>query len=565
MYQEVMVRRLASSKALVGGAAVLALVATVATPVLARRTAQQAHASSVLVYPVWGVANLWPRSMDPALEEDTGSEQVINLVYSGLLMLNARNQAVPDLAATMPALSNGGKTYTFKIRPDAKFSDGTAVTAQDFVYSWTRALSKQENSPIAMNYMGTIVGAAALNSGKASTLAGAKAIDSHTVQVTFSKPGTYLLGMMTYPTWYPVKQSVPAGANLVGPNSQKLNIGTGPFELSKAWRYRQEMYFAPNPNWYNAKGIKLSEIDVPFIATSDANHREYLAGQVPMTVVPTQYLPSEKHLPDFRTTPELAIDYITLNTAADSVCKPTSCAPVNNIHFRLAMLYAINRTLINHVILKDAQVNLCGIVPNGILGYSSALCSLTPYNPTKAKQELALAKKAYGGTLPNQGQLQLIYQASSQSIVNEYTEVQREWAAVGINVSIKGEPFNNWVTAVSEPSHPILENAWIDDYPDPQDFTYNLLSPPSPYNTSNYNNAQFLNLTQKADVTPNGPDRSSLYVQAQKIAIQDAPFISIGQQTLNWRWKSSIHGMQLSSGFNYPIAVNNDWTLASVS
>jgi ABC-type transport system substrate-binding protein len=560
------VAQLRISKSVVSGAVVVALATSLAAPVLAQRGAQPAHAGGVLVYPDAGVANLWPRSMDPALEEDTGSEQVISLVYSGLLKLNANNRPMPDLAAAMPTLSNGGKTYTFKIRSDAKFSDGTPVTAQDFVYSWTRALSKKENSPIAMNYMGTIQGAVAVNRGGTSgTLSGAKAIDAHTVQVTFTKPGTYLLGEMTYPTWFVMKQNVAAGANLVGPNSQAANIGSGPFMLSKAWRYRQEMYFAPNPNWFGAKGIKLSEIDVPFIATYDTNHNEYQAGQVPMTVVPAQYLPIEKHLPDFRTTPQLATDYITLNTAADSVCKPVSCAPVNNLHFRLAMMYAINRPLITHVILKDAEVPLCGIVPKGIVGYGANLCTLSPYNPTKAKQELALAKQDYHGSLPNQGKLQLIYQSSSQAVVNEYTEVQREWAAVGINVSLKGEPFNDWVSAVSEPSHPILENSWLDDYPDPQDFTYNLYTPPSPYNTSNYNNAQFNKLTGQADVTPNGPDRNNLYVKAQQIAIQDAPYIGIGQATFNMRWKSSIHGMQLSSGFNYAVPMNNDWTQASVS
>jgi ABC-type transport system substrate-binding protein len=545
--------------------AAAALVATAIGPAQARQVGGPAHAGGVLVYPDV-FADLWVRSMDPALLEDTQSGQVVDLVYSGLLKLNQNNQVVPDLAAALPTLSNGGKTYTFKIRPNAAFSDGTPVTAQDVVYSYTRALSKKEQSPLAMSYMGTIVGAAALNAGKTNTLAGVKAIDAHTVSITFTAPGTYLLAEQTYPTYFLVKQDLAAGADLVGPGAQSRNIGSGPFMFSKPWRYKQEMYLAPNPHWYNASKIKLSEIDIPMVSNNDTLYREYQAGQVPMTVVPAQYLPSDRNKPDFHSVPELSVDYITLNEGKDSACKPVSCAPINDIHYRLAMAYAIDRSTIDNKILHGAEVPLCGIVPNGIAGYSASLCDVAPYNPAKAKAELALAKKDYGGTLPNDGKQTLIYQTAGQAIQEEYTEIQSEWAAVGINIQIKGVPFNEWVTDVTAPTpYAVLEDLWIDDYPDPQDFTHNLLSIHGAYDVSNFDNPTFENLIARADVTPVGPDRTNMYIQAQKIALQSVAFISIGQEILPWRWKSNLQGVALSSGFNEPIAAGNDWTNVSVS
>jgi ABC-type transport system substrate-binding protein len=326
------------------------------------------------------------------------------------------------------------------------------------------------------------------------------------------------------------------------------------------------MYLAPNPNWYDASKIKISEIDVPMVSNNDVLYREYQAGQVPMTVVTPQNLQADRSKPDFHQIPQLAIDYISLNQGANSACKPASCAPINDIHYRRAMMYAIDRTTINSKILHGGQADLCGIVPRGIAGYSASLCSLTTYNPTKAKAELALAKKDFGGTLPNDGKQTLIYQTSGQAIVNEYTEIQSEWAAVGINIQIKGEPFNEWVTLVTAPtSAAVLENAWIADYPDAQDFTHNLLSIHGAYDVSNFNDPIFENIIAKADVTPNGPDRTNMYVQAQQRAINSVAFISIGQVILPWRWKSNIHGLVLGSGFNYPIAAGNDWTSVSVS
>lgn len=554
---------LSKRHALAAITAAAVVLITAIGPAQARVSSQQTRAGGVLVYPYIG-ADLWVRSLDPALLEDTQSLQVVNMVYSALLKIDQNNNVVPDLAAAMPTLSADKKTYTFKIRPDAMFSDGTPVTAQDFVYSWTRALSKKEQSPLATSYMGTVVGAMALNAGKTNTLAGVKAIDAHTVSVTFTSPGTYLLDEQTYTTWDVLEPKVAAGENLVGPNSQANNIGTGPFMFGKPWRYKQEMYLVPNPHWYDASKMKLSEVDVPMVSNNDVAYREYQAGQLPMTVVTAAHFQQDSHLPDFHKVPALFIDYITLNQGKDSACKPVSCAPVNDLHFRLAMMYAIDRTTINSKILHGTQVNLCGIVPNGINGYSADLCSLTPYDPAKAKAELALAAKDYGGTLPNQGKLVLIYQTSGQAIVNEYTEIQSEWAAVGINVAIKGEPFNEWVTLVTAPSpQAIMENAWADDYPDAQDFTHNLLSTLGSYDISNFDNPQFEKLIAEGDVTPNGPDRNSLYIQAQKLAIENVATIQIGQEVLAWRWKNSLSGVVLGSGFNYPIPAGNDWTNVS--
>ncbi|HVA90410.1 MAG TPA: peptide ABC transporter substrate-binding protein [Chloroflexota bacterium] len=557
-----MVGSFLKKRMVVAAVAAGALLASAIGPAQAQQPRATAHAGGVLVYPDV-FANLWVKSLDPAALQDTQSLQVVNLVYSGLLKLDQFNHVEPDLAAAMPTLSADKKTYTFKIRPDAMFSDGTPVTAQDFVYSWTRALAKKEQSPVAASYM-PIVGAAALNAGKASTLPGAKALDAHTVQVTFTSPCTCLLGEQTYQTWYVVEPNVAVGEDLVGPNAQSKNVGTGPFMFSKPWRYRQEMYLAPNPHWYNASKIKLSEIDVPMVSDNDALYREYQAGQLPMAVVPPSHFQQDAPKPDFHKIPQLAIDYISMNQGANSLCKPTTCAPFNDIHFRRAMMYAIDRNTINSKILHGQQVNLCGIVPQGIDGYSADLCKLTPYDPTRAKAEFALALKDFGGTIPNAGKLVLTYQTSGQAIANEYTEIQSEWAAVGINVSIRGVPFNNWVTLVTINSTPLTENAWADDYPDAQDFTHNLLSIKGAYDITNYNDPQFEKLIDAADVTPVGPDRSNLYIQAQMRAINAVAFISVGQVILAWRWKSNLQNIVLGSGFNYPIAKNNDWTTVSV-
>jgi ABC-type transport system substrate-binding protein len=534
-----------------------------AKPSLAWQPAQQARASSgVLVYPDV-TSDLWPKTLDPAMILDTQSLQVVNLVYSGLLMLNTLNHLTPDLASGMPLVSADHRTYTFTLRPRAAFSDGTPVTAQDVVYSISRYLSKQEASPVAMTFLGHIQGAAAWNAGKAKNLAGVVALDSRTVQFRLDAPVAYLLEALASED-YVVKDGTPPGAQLA--TNQSLNVGTGPFMFGRPWRYRQEMYLVPNPYWYNASKLHLKEVDIPFISTFDVAYREYESGQIPMAQVPSSLLASVRNKPDFHGSPALGVDFITLNHGKDAQCKPVSCAPFNDIHFRRALVYAINREAVMHVVLRDEDLPLCGLVPRGLPGYDPSLCNLTPYDPARAKAELALAKQDFGGTLPNDGRLTLYYVTIDPKYALLYTELQTEWRVVGINIQITALPLNHWLDLAYGNYTPMLADIVTADFPDAQNFTEGLLASTSPFNAGAYDDPTFDRLVDEADVTANGPARAKLYIQAQQVAIGNVACIVLGQLTLDFEFSQDIHGVTTAfSPVIAPVPVGGDWTNVSVS
>jgi oligopeptide transport system substrate-binding protein len=554
-----------SGRALVAGFTLAALVASISGPAQARQAGSAAHAGAgVLIFPEV-ISNLWVKNLDPAKMTDANSIYVTNMVFSGLVKLDGSNNVVPDLAAAMPALSADKLTYTFTLKPNLKFSDGTPVTSADVVSSITRALSKAEASPLGTLYLGLIKGAVDFNAGKIKTLPGVSAPDPQTVKITLEHPAGYFLQTLTYPTSYVLKSTDVAGTDMVGPNAQKVDIGTGPYMFSKPWRYRQEMFLASNPNWYNASKLKIKEIDVKYVADITTEYNEYLSGQIPVAQVPTSFIASVKNSPDYHQTGLLQIDYISPNVGSNSTCKPISCAPFNNLHFRRALMFAVNRNLIDSKILHGAESPLCSLIPKGIEGYAdNQLCALNSFNLARAKAELALAKKDYGGKLPNEGNYTAIYPAGSKDITNEYTELQSEWADAGININVTSTPLNNWYTLVSTNYTPFVSNGWIDDYPDPQDFAENLFAKTSPYNITNYSDPQFTKLMAIGDVTAPGPDRTKAYVDAQKLLINDAAYIMVGQPLGTFRWKSNLHGFYLSSSFTFQ-PVNQDWTNASVS
>ena len=544
------------------GAVVAALGAVVlgAAGFSTARTTPQSHphATQAHVLNYVNIGTSFPGTFDPGDVQDTQSTQVLYMLYGNLVKIDpATNNVVPDLAASMPKVTNGGKTYTFTLR-DTTFSDGKTVTASDVVSSIDRALNPKEYlgkspSPLAAIYLGHIVGATSYN-GKGD-VQGVKALNAKTVQFTLDSPIAFFLQTLSYPTADILEKGTPLGG-LTTTNPMAHQISSGPWKIS-AYRENSSLTFVPNTGYYNAKNMKLTRVDMPFVSTGDTAYAGYESGQFEMTAVPSSRLRVARSHADFHITPQLAIDYISYNFSE---------APFNNKNLRLAMSYAINRDLINNGVWHGAQKTIYSMVPQGIPGYDESGKNYVPtYNMGKAKMYLAMAKKEMGSKFPST--VTIKYQNTSPDIRNEYTELQYEWKQLGVNVNVQGVSFNDWLKLVAKPttsltytgSGPWVENLWIDDYPDAQDFTTNLLTPDSVYNVGNYNSSQFNSLTNQA-LTATGSARDQLYVKASRIALNDAAWSMIGQQERAFRWNQNIRGMAMWSSTSNPEPKNFDWT-----
>ena len=157
-----------------------------------------------------------PLTLDPAIANDSQSEGYIMQIFSGLLKFNDNLEPIPDIAENMPAISSDGLTYTFNLRQNVKFQDGTPVTANDFKYSWERVVNPTTDSPTAATYLGDIVGVKDMMAGKANQISGVKVIDDYTLQVTINSPESYFLYKLTYPAFFVVEKSnVSSGSKLV--------------------------------------------------------------------------------------------------------------------------------------------------------------------------------------------------------------------------------------------------------------------------------------------------------------------------------------------------------------
>jgi len=140
-----------------------------------------------------------PYTLDPALAGDAISHDYIVQIFGGLLRLDDNLQPAPDIARDWE-ISPDGRTYTFHLRGDVKFHNGRQVKADDFKFSWERAVDPATGSRTALTYLGDIVGVKEMVNGKATTISGVKVVDDFTIQVTIDEPKSYFLSKMTYTT-----------------------------------------------------------------------------------------------------------------------------------------------------------------------------------------------------------------------------------------------------------------------------------------------------------------------------------------------------------------------------
>src|SRR5436305_13439617 len=146
----------------------------------------------VLRFPNVGIADANSAFLDPAQVADANTDQVVEMIYSGLVRSDINLNVVPDQASSWD-VSPDNKAYTFHLRQGLTFSDGTPITAQTYVYTLTRALLPEVKSPIASFFEGAIVGANDVNNNKTKTLTGVKAIDCQTLQINLTQPTPYFL------------------------------------------------------------------------------------------------------------------------------------------------------------------------------------------------------------------------------------------------------------------------------------------------------------------------------------------------------------------------------------
>jgi len=487
--------------------------------------------SQVLTFPNVGTVDI--AVMDPAQGPDANSAIAVGMVYSGLVKFDKNLNVVPDQANW--SISSDRKTYTFTLKPNITFSDGTPVTAQTYIYTLTRALLPAVKSPIATFFLGNIVGANDVANGKSKTLKGVQALNDTTLQITLTQPTDYFLDIMANSIAFPLNQKViDQYGEANWPNQVAGNgVGTGPF-MVKAWDHNVKMVFVPNPHWYGAK-TRLKEVDMLFVNDPSTAFRAYQAGQYAFdwNITP-QDLIIAKNIVGYTSQSLLQTDLLFFDNT-----KP----PFNNIAVRQAFAYAIDKTTLVNSIFKGGAIPAPTIIPPGMPGYQPDYPGLQ-FDKAKA---LSLLQSVY----PDVTKVPPITFSYPNSQVSplEAQVLQNMWqSALGIQVRLNSVELNAY-NQETETQPPVIQfgfTQWTADYPDPYDWlALNLLSTAS-NNSGDWKNPQFDQIVQEAEQTT-GQARIQLYNQAEQLAITDVGWLPVDHEAMAAVIPSWVHGVSLNN------------------
>lgn len=497
----------------------------------------------VLAFPNVGITDL--ASVDPATGPDQNTGLAVSMIFSGLVRTDKSLNVIPDQATWN--ISDDKKVYTFAIKSGVTFSDGTPVTAQSYVYTWTRALLPEVSSPVASFFEAPIVGSDAVVNGKAKTLSGVKAIDDHTLQVTLGHPTPYFLSALTSSVFFALNQK------LVGQYGQKnwtqhiegMGVGTGPF-MVKTWNRNAQIILVPNPHYYSNK-TKLTEVDMSFVKDNSTAFKAYRAGQYAFVwnLTPQDQVQA-KALQGFTRVSLLQTDLMFFDNVKSS--------PFNSQAVRQAFAYAINKDLLVHAVLKDSVTAAQTIIPPGMPGYQPDFPGL--------KFDAAKAKALFQSVYPNVSkapQFTFTY-PSSQISSNEAAVLQQMWqTALGVQVKMRAEEltaYNN-ETSGNQKNHTVQFGftQWGADFPDPYDWLALNLTTGASNNSGSWSNAEFDKTIAQAE-TLGGNDRIALYNKAEQIAITDGGWLPIDHQATAAIIPAWVHGVSLNANGLY----FDDWS-----
>ncbi|MCX6965361.1 MAG: peptide ABC transporter substrate-binding protein [Verrucomicrobia bacterium] len=450
-----------------------------------------------------------PETLDPSIITGQPEGRVVNALFEGLCAYDENGQAVPGVAERWE-VSPDGKTYSFHLRPDAKWSDGSPLTAEDFVASWKRTLTPSTGSQY--NYqLYPIKHAQAFAEGKLTDFGqvGVHAADPHTLVVELENPTPYFIQLCAFPTLHPLPVSLieKLGDDWVKPGNL---VGNGAYAL-ESWRINDKIRLRKNPHYWDRANVALETIDVLPISDANVAFNFYASGLADLLMdkglAPPALLEDLKKREDFHAAPFLGIYFLRYNC---------SKGPFTDERVRRAFSLAVDKTRIVEKITRAGELAAPGFVPPGIPGYEG-----TPglaFDPAEAKRLLAEAGYPDGKGFPNASYLY------SKSELNEAiaVELQSMWReTLGVNVNLARQEWKVYLNSLSLLDYDIARSSWVGDYPDPNTFLDMFLTGGG-NNRTGWSSADYDRLIAEAACELNPAQRFAILRQAEDLLVQKA-------------------------------------------
>ncbi|MBO1199346.1 peptide ABC transporter substrate-binding protein [Staphylococcus simiae] len=406
-------------------------------------------------------------TLDTALATDNVSFTIYNQVFEGLYTLDKDDKAIPGVAKEAPKKTNGDKTWTIKLRKDAKWSNGDPVTAHDFVYAWQKAVDPSTASEYAY-IMYDIKNAQDINlnkKGKKPKDLGVKALDDYTLRIELTKPIPYFQEMLAFGTFMPQNEKVVKKyGKSYGTSAEKV-VFNGPFKLDE-WKVEDKIKLVKNNDYWDKKKVRLDKVNYKILKDQQAGASLYDTGSIDSAGITAEQVQKYKDSPAIFKRLLSSTFFLKLNEKEQPEFK--------NKDMRLAVAKSINKKAYVDKVLDTGAKPFDGFTARGVADtpdgkdFASTIDSPLKFNVKDARKHLAKAKKELG---KNKFTFTLNTEDTPDSKISaEFIKSQIENNLPGVTVKIKQLPFKQRVEAELSMNYSMSLSGWGPDYPDPLTF-----------------------------------------------------------------------------------------------
>ncbi|MEO3738755.1 oligopeptide transport system substrate-binding protein [Kosakonia oryzendophytica] len=460
-----------------------------------------------------------PATLDPAKAVGLPEIQVIRDLYEGLVNQNEKGEIVAGVASKWQSSDN--RIWTFTLRDNAKWSDGTPVTAQDFVYSWQRLVDPKTTSPFAgFAALAGIANAKNVTDGKMTPdQLGVSAVDAHTLRVQLDKPLPWFPSLAASFAFYPVqKANVESGAEWTRPGNL---VGNGAYVLADRV-VNEKLVLQPNKQyWDNGKTVIQKVTFVPINQESAATKR-YLANDIDITesFPKNLYQKLLKDIPgQVYTPPQLGTYYYAFNTQKG----PTADARV-----RLALSMTIDRRIMAEKVLGTGEKPAWRFTPDVTAGFEPQPSQIEHMSQAElnAQAKTLLQAAGYGPQRPLK--LTLLYNTSEnhQKIAIAVASMWKK--NLGAEVTLQNQEWKTYIDSRNSGNFDVIRASWVGDYNEPSTFL-SVLTSTSSSNIARFNDAGYDKVLNQASQETNATARNADYNEAEHIIAEKAPIAPIYQ------------------------------------
>lgn len=479
-------------------------------------------------------------TLDTTQTTDKNTFTIAQQIFEGLYRFDDDSNPVPGLAKSV-AISDDGKTYTFQLRDNLKWSNGTVLTAADFVFAWKRLVDPATQGPNAYLLDSVVNSYDVRTAAKPVSELGISAPDDQTFVVKLAQAQPSFLSVVSIAWLAPQNEAyVTEEGDDYGKISENL-IYSGPFALEDWNQTGDNWTLVKNKNYYDAKEVKLATVHGSTVKEENTGINLYQSGELDLTRISGQYVQQYSSEKGFVSHNDVANYFLDFNKKAGTA--------LANVHLRKAIALAIDKTSLANDVLNDGSKALNGLIPANLYAnpdtkedFRNYSGSYNTYDLTEAKKEWQQAQADLGDSVKVD---LLVSDDDNGKKISEYIQSQLQDNLSGLTITITPQPKNNVNQSRRDKNYELSLSGWIAGSSD-LDSYFNLYKTGSAYNYGAYDDDEYTTLVEKARTTDaNDPDKQFAdYKQAEAILLEeDAAQVPLYQSASNYLINPKIKGI----------------------